>query len=166
MLGPLADINKRPVVFVDAAGAGAPQAGASQQVASQLIADLYRAFDAHYVLTSNVVTGRSREEIVSQLEQCGLPLVARNLHQDWATPCNRDSNLAEEIEAWHSTSADRTPTSYVVIAPAERGASLQGDGLAEYAVLFDDVFTEADYKKACQILHSQLSFEPINTDWY
>jgi hypothetical protein len=54
----------------------------------------------------------------------------------------------------------------VIIAPTERGTSLQGDGLAEYAVLFDDVFTETDYKKACQILHSQLSFEPFNSDWY
>lgn len=160
MLGPLADINKRPVVFLDSLGARSPQA------ASELIADLHRAFDALYVLTSNVFTGRSHEEIISALEQCGLPLVARNLHANWSTPFDLDSDLAEQIEAWHATSADRTPTSYVVIAAAERGVGLQGDGLAEYAVLFDDVFTEADYKKACQILHSQLSFDPFDPDWY
>jgi hypothetical protein len=163
---PLADVDKRPIVFLDSLGANAAHSGLSPQAASRFIADLYRAFDALYVLTSNVAAGSSHEEVISELEQHGLLLVAKNLHTNWSTPFDVDSDLAEQIEAWHATSADRTPTSYVIIAPAERGAGLQGDSLAEYAVLFDGVFTEADYKKACQILHSQLSFQPFNSDWY
>jgi len=163
---PLADINKRPVVFLDSLGANAAHSGLSLPVPSQLIADLHRAFDALYVLTSNLSAGHTHEEVVSALEQCGLQLVAKNLHMNWSTPFDLDSNLAEQIEAWHATKADRTPTSYVIITPAERGASLQGDSLAEYAIVFDDVFTEADYKKACLILHTQISFEPFNPDWY
>lgn len=163
---PLADVGKRPVVFLDSPGAGVTQVSPLQHAATKFIADLHRAFDALYVLTSNVAAGRSHEEVISELEQHGLDLVAINLHQEWATPCDRDSNLGEEIEAWHATSADRTPTSYVIIAPAERGAGIQGDSLAEYAVLFDGAFTEADYKKTCQILHSQLSFDPFDPDWY
>jgi hypothetical protein len=163
---PLADVDKRPVVFLDSLGAGATQVGPLQQAATKFIADLHRAFDVLYVLTSNVAAGRSHEEVISELEQHGLLLVAKNLHTNWSTPFDVDSDLAEQIEAWHATSSDRTPTSYVIIAPAERGASIQGDSLAEYATLFDGIFTEADYKKACQILHSQLSFEPFNSDWY
>lgn len=163
---PLADINKRPVVFLDSLGVSSTQVGPLQQAATQFIADLYRAFDALYVLTSNVAAGRSHEEVVSALEQCGVPLVAKNLHTNWSTPFDVDSDLAEQIEAWHATSSDRTPTSYVIIALAERGESIQGDGLAEYAVLFDGVFTQSDYIKSCQILHSQLSFEPFDPDWY
>lgn len=163
---PLADVDKRPVVFLDSLGANSAHSGLSPQAASRFIADLYCAFDALYVLTSNVAAGRSHEEVISELEQYGLLQVAKNLHANWSTPFDLDSDLAEQIEAWHATSADRTPTSYVIIAAAERGVSLQGDGLAEYAVLFDDVFTEADYKKACQVLHSQLSFDPFDPDWY
>lgn len=162
---PLADVDKRPIVFLDALSGSSTRPGISSRGA-QLIADLHRAFDALYVVTSNVAAGRSHEEVVSTLEQDGLLLVAKNLHYEWATPCDRDSNLAEEIEAWHATSADRTPTSYVIVAATARGAGLQGDSLAEYAVLFDGFFAEADYKKACQILHSQISFEPFDPEWY
>jgi hypothetical protein len=160
MLGPIADINKRPVVFLDSLGAGPAEA------ATQFIADLHRAFDVLYVLTSNVFSGRSHDEVVLALEESGLQLVSNNLHTEWSTPFDQDSDLAEQIEAWHAISTDRTPTSYVIIAAAARGASLQVNGLAEYAVLFDDVFTQLDYLKSCQILHSQLSFEPFNSDWY
>lgn len=160
MLGPLADINKRPVVFLDSLGARPTEA------ASQFIADLHRAFDVFYVLTSNVFSGRSHGEVVSALEQRGLQMVAKNLHTDWSTPFDHDSDLAEQIEAWHAISTDRTPTSYVVIATAERGMSLQANGFAEYAVLFDGLFAQSDYLKSCQILHSQLSFEPFKSDWY
>ena len=110
---PLADINKRPAVFLDCLGSDSTQAGQSLPVPSQLIADLHRAFDALYVLTSNVFAGRLHEEVVLALEHCGLQLVAKNLHTNWSTPFDSDSNLAEQIEAWHATKADRTPTSYV-----------------------------------------------------
>lgn len=160
MLGPIADINKRPVVFLDSLGAGPAEA------ASQFIADLHRAFNVLYVLTSNVFSGRSHDEVVLALEESGLHLVGKHLHTEWSTPFDHDSDLAEQIEAWHAISTDRTPTSYVVIATAERGTSLQANGLAEYAVLFDRLFTQSDYLKSCQVLHSQLSFEPFNSDWY
>lgn len=166
MLGPLADINKRPIVFLDSLGAPDIAEAPAVKVGPSLIGDLHRSFNALYVLTSTVVQGRSQEDMLSALEASGLELVACNLHSEWATPTDMDANVAEEVEAWFATSVDRTPSSYLIVANAARGLSLQENGLAEYSVLFCNGFSESDYRKACQILHSQLSFEPFNSDWY
>lgn len=149
---PVADFDKRPVVFVDAL--------------VTFLADLYRAFDVQFVLTSNVAAGPARSKVASALVQAGFPLVAQHFHADWATPYEADSDLGEQVQAWHATVADRTPTSYLVITTKERAVSLDHI-LADYAVVINGQHdTDVDYVKACQILHSQTSFELFNSDWY
>jgi hypothetical protein len=145
---PLADFNKRPVVFVD--------------VLSPALGDLYRAFDVLFVMTSNVTKRRSREAMASILAAAKFPLVARHLHADWTTPYVTDSDLGEEVDAWHAAVNDRTPTTYLIVTSTERGASL-GHILKNYSVA---VSGPDYYIEACRILHSQLSFEPFNPDWY
>lgn len=149
---PLADFNKNPVIFVD--------------ILSPALADLYRAFDVRFVLTSNVSKGRPREEIVSWLTRTRLPLVAENLHEAFRTPWDSIAGLEDEVEAWHATAADRTPTAYLIVTSPERGASL-GRFLRDYAVaLSGPDFSEENYIQACRILHSQTTFKPFNPDWY
>jgi hypothetical protein len=149
---PLADFDKRPVVFIDAL--------------SPMLSEVYRAFDVLFVLTSNVARGRSREAVASLLEQAGLSVISQHLAAEWATPYEADSNLEEQVEAWHATARDRTPTSYLVVTTKERGACL-GHTLMAYAVVLEGPrFTNADYLNACRVLHSQVTFEPFNPDWY
>lgn len=166
MLGPLADINKRPIIFLDSLGAPDIVEAPTMKAGLSLINDLHRTFNALYVLTSAIVQGRSQEDVLSALNASGHELVASNLHREWATPTDLDSDVAEEVEAWFATSADRAPSPYLIVAQAARGMCLQVNGLAEYSVLFCDRFSEPDYRKACQVLHCQLSFEPFNPDWY
>lgn len=149
---PVASINKRAVVFVD--------------TLSPMLSDIYRAFDVQFVLTSNVASGRSLDAALLLLAQAGLPVISQHLAADWSTPHDADSNLEEQVDAWHATVRDRTPTSYLVVTTNERGEVL-GDVLRSYAVIVDDTrLITASYVDACRILHSQLSFDSFNPDWY
>lgn len=62
---PLADFDKKPVIFTD--------------VLTPMLSELYRAFDVQFVLTSNVTAGQARNEVESHLVQASLISVARNL---------------------------------------------------------------------------------------
>lgn len=163
---PLADVDKRPVIFLDSMGACTSAGEAFLLTRSPLIIDLFRSFNALYVLTSNIVQYRSCAEMVSVLKNTGRALIAQNLHPEWVTPWDIDSTLEEEVEAWHATRTDRTPNSYLIVTTAERSQHL-GHILKEYAVVFHGpIFNNASYLEACRILHSQLSFAPFNPDWY
>lgn len=149
---PLAEFNKLPVVFID--------------VLSPILADLHRAFDVRFVLTSNIVAGGTRDAMVKQLDMAGLITVAGNLDARWVTPYDADANLEDEIDAWHATACDRTPTAFLVITNKARGACLSHI-LTEYTVVLEAPhFTDEEYLNACRILHSQLTFEPFNPDYY
>jgi hypothetical protein len=149
---PLADFDKKPVIFID--------------VLTPMLSDLHRAFDTLFVLTSKVVAGQTHPDVLMLLEHSGMHTVADNLHAVWATPYDADSNLEDEVEAWHATCNDRTPTSYLVVTSRKRGESLEHI-LKAYAVMLDGpVCHDEDYIEACRILHSQSTFEPFNSDWY
>ena len=151
---PLADFDKQPVVFLD--------------TLAPFVADLYRAFNVRFVLTSNVMAGRTHSEAVALLVQLCMPVVANNLSDEWATSCddNPDSNLEDEVDAWHATARDRTPTSYLIITTPERIQHM-GHILREYAVAVGGPdFNDDTYIDACRVLHSQLSFKPFSPDWY
>ncbi len=149
---PLADFDKRPVIFVD--------------FLTPMLSDLYRAFDTLFVLTSKVAAGQTHSDVLTLLGQSGVRTVADNLHAKWATPHDADSNLEDEVDAWHGTCDDRTPTSFLIVTKRDRGETL-GHTLLQYAVLFDGpAFDNANYLNACRILHSQVTFEPFNPDWY
>jgi hypothetical protein len=136
MLGPLADINKLPVIFLDTLGAFRDGSEGRLRNPSPVIADLQRAFDALFVLTSNVVAGHSRDEISQLLVGGGFQSVSQNLHEQWATPCV--STLANEVEAWHATAIDRTPTSYLIVTTKERSIAL--GHLADYTLVHNGPF--------------------------
>lgn len=148
---PLADFDKRPVVFVD--------------VLTPMLTDLYRAFDVQFVLTSNVIAGQARNKVELHLVEASLISVARNLHENWASPWDCDSTLNEEVEAWHASNFDSTPTSYLIVTTKERGERLDHI-LAAYAVIVDGQSTRSNYFEACRILHSQTSFVPFDSNWY
>lgn len=149
---PVADVNKRPVVFVD--------------MLSPMLSDVYRAFDALFVLTSKVVAGHTRPDVLTLLEQSGMHTVADNLHAKWATPYDADSNLEDEVDAWHATCDDRTPTSFLIVTTPGRSKQL-GHILQDYAVAFDGpVSNDVNYMEACRVLHSQTSLHPFNPDGY
>ncbi len=163
---PLADIDKRPVIFLDSLGARTEAGEVYLLVKSPLIIDLFRSFNALYVLTSNVVQYRSYDEMVSVLVNTGRTLIAQNLHPNWVTPWDTDSTLEEEVEAWHAGCNDRTPTSFLIVTTPERSKQL-GHILMDYTVAFDGpVFNEVNYMAACRVLHSQTSFQPFNPDHY
>lgn len=163
MLGPLADIDKPPVIFLDTIGAHQHSLDDSSRNPSPVLADLQRAFDARFVLTSNVVQGHSRDEILSLLVNGGFQSVAQNFHEQWSTPAM--PTLVNEIEAWHASAADRTPTSYLIITTTTRAVAL--GYLAKYTLVHTGPFLNMfDYLNSCEILHSQTSFAPFNPDWY
>ncbi len=149
---PLADSDKRPIIFVD--------------VITPMLSDLYRAFDTLFVLTSKIVAGQTHPDVLSLLKRSGMHTVANNLHASWATPYDADSSLGDEVDAWHATDTDRTPKSYLIVTTRERGDCLDHI-LAAYAIVLEGPqFTNPDYLNACRILHSQVSFIPFNTEWY
>lgn len=149
---PLADFDKNPVIFVDGL--------------TPILSDLHGAFNTLFVLTSKIAAGRTRLDVQSILEQSSMHTVANNLHARWATPYDADSNLEDEIEAWHGTCDDRTPTSFLIVTNSDRCETL-GHTLRQYAITLDGpVIDNAKYIEACHVLHSQTSFAPFDSDWY